>query len=129
MTYLYLFNESGDCTIIVHQFQEDMVSEIASRNGAASYLTSDVMLPLDRARNVDGVLQNVQRQPTTIELAAQARERRDRLLIESDWTDTVSAQSRLGPTVFQAWMDYRQALRDVPSQSGFPAQIDWPAAP
>jgi hypothetical protein len=129
MTSLYLFNESGECSMIIHQFDEDMVPEIASRNGAASYLLSDLMMSPDRARNVDGVLQDVPRTPTTAELAAQARERRNRLLIESDWTDTFSASTRLGPTVFQAWMDYRQALRDVPSQPGFPSQIDWPAAP
>ena len=29
----------------------------------------------------------------------------------------------------QAWIDYRQALRDVPQQNGFPTDIDWPMNP
>lgn len=29
----------------------------------------------------------------------------------------------------QAWADYRQALLDVPSQSGFPHDIVWPIKP
>lgn len=29
----------------------------------------------------------------------------------------------------QAWADYRQALLDVPSQSGFPHDIVWPNKP
>ncbi len=28
-----------------------------------------------------------------------------------------------------AWRAYRQALRDVPQQAGFPASINWPTAP
>jgi hypothetical protein len=28
-----------------------------------------------------------------------------------------------------AWRAYRQALRDVPQQAGFPTTIDWPTAP
>ena len=27
------------------------------------------------------------------------------------------------------WADYRQALRDIPQQSGFPGDIDWPVKP
>ncbi|WP_412841983.1 phage tail assembly chaperone, partial [Cereibacter johrii] len=28
-----------------------------------------------------------------------------------------------------AWTAYRQALRDVPEQPGFPAEIAWPEPP
>jgi len=28
-----------------------------------------------------------------------------------------------------AWADYRQALRDIPEQAGFPEDIDWPPVP
>jgi hypothetical protein len=29
----------------------------------------------------------------------------------------------------QAWADYRQALLDVPQQSGFPHNVTWPSKP
>jgi hypothetical protein len=54
---------------------------------------------------------------------------RQSLLIGSDWTDTLSAHDRLGETLYQQWQTYRQALRDITSQPGFPADIVWPTAP
>ena len=58
-----------------------------------------------------------------------ARSKRDRLLAESDWTDTLSAKTRLGDALYNAWQDYRQILRDVPQQPGFPWNIAWPEPP
>lgn len=61
--------------------------------------------------------------------AASARAKRDVLLTESDWTDTLSAKARLGDELYDAWQTYRQALRDVSNQAGFPHQITWPEPP
>jgi len=56
--------------------------------------------------------------------AAQARSQRDALLSKSDWTQVSDA-----PVNQQAWADYRQALRDLPQQAGFPTEITWPVKP
>lgn len=53
---------------------------------------------------------------------------RQQLLIDSDWTDTLSAQTRLGEA-YATWQTYRQALRDITLQSGYPTAIDWPTKP
>lgn len=58
----------------------------------------------------------------------QIRLRRNELLIESDWTDTLSAKNRLGDELYNAWQQYRQALRDVTNQAD-PFTITWPTAP
>jgi hypothetical protein len=50
-------------------------------------------------------------------------ERNDKLS-KSDWTQI--ADSTADKT---AWATYRQALRDVPSQTGFPWEITWPTQP
>ena len=56
--------------------------------------------------------------------AAEARAERDRLLTASDWTQVADA------AVDQAaWAAYRQALRDIPQQAGFPGIVTWPAEP
>ena len=55
--------------------------------------------------------------------AAQAREERDEKLAASDWR----ASSDL--TLSTEWANYRQALRDIPSQAGFPNTITWPTEP
>jgi hypothetical protein len=57
-------------------------------------------------------------------LATQARAQRNALLAESDWTQVADA-----PVDQAACATYRQALRDVPEQAGFPTDIAWPVAP
>lgn len=47
--------------------------------------------------------------------SAKMRAQRDRLLSESDWTQVADA-----PVDKAAWATYRQALRDLPNQEGFP---------
>lgn len=54
---------------------------------------------------------------------------RNHFLQQSDWTDTVSAQTRLGEPLYLLWQIYRQALRDIPSQEGYPLSVTWPIAP
>ena len=56
-----------------------------------------------------------------------ARSQRDRLLTESDWV-TIRATDT-GDPVPTEWVDYRQALRDIPEQTGFPEEIEWPQEP
>ena len=60
-------------------------------------------------------------------LARDTRGKRDRLLAESDWV-TIRATD-IGDPVPTEWLDYRQALRDIPDQTGFPEEIDWPQEP
>jgi len=67
--------------------------------------------------------------PSTEVLAQQARAQRDAALTASDWTQLPDAQASLSAEKKAAWADYRQALRDVTEQPGFPGQIDWPTAP
>ena len=55
--------------------------------------------------------------------AATVRAARDRALANSDWTQVADA-----PVDQQAWATYRQALRDLPSQVGFP-DVDLPLEP
>jgi uncharacterized protein YbjT (DUF2867 family) len=62
-------------------------------------------------------------EPTASFIAAM-RGRRDRLLAASDWTQVADA-----PVDAAAWATYRQALRDVPAQAGFPDNITWPEVP
>ncbi len=52
---------------------------------------------------------------------------RDAKLVESDWT--VLTDSPLTTAKKTAWKTYRQALRDISSQEGFPDNITWPSQP
>lgn len=65
--------------------------------------------------------------PTTEELAAQARSQRDALIAATDYL--MATDYPLTDEKRQELTVYRQALRDVPEQSGFPTQIVWPTKP
>ena len=58
------------------------------------------------------------------EQAAEVRTSRTQKLKDCDWTQI--ADSTADKT---AWATYRQALRDVPAQTGFPWTITWPTQP
>lgn len=53
--------------------------------------------------------------------------KRQRLLASSDWTQLPN-----GPLTQEqqiAWATYRQQLRDITAQSGYPTNVIWPVAP
>jgi|LauGreDrversion4_2_1035121.scaffolds.fasta_scaffold42345_3 hypothetical protein len=58
------------------------------------------------------------------EKAGQVRAERNGLLSASDWTQVADA-----PVDKAAWATYRQALRDISGQAGFPWTITWPTQP
>ena len=63
----------------------------------------------------------------TIENAQQAaavRADRNARLAATDWTQIADSTADK-----PAWATYRQALRDVPSQAGFPQSVTWPQEP
>ena len=61
------------------------------------------------------------------EQAKSVRTSRDDKLKECDWTQL--DDTPLSNTVKATWAIYRQALRDVTAQAGFPWTITWPDAP
>ena len=53
----------------------------------------------------------------------EVRGTRNSLLAETDW------MALSDNTMSQEWADYRQALRDITSQEGFPYHVTWPTKP
>ena len=62
----------------------------------------------------------------TANLAARMRTTRDKLLADTDWMVIKALETNVA--LDTAWAQYRQALRDLPTQQGFP-NIDLPAVP
>jgi hypothetical protein len=60
-----------------------------------------------------------------INLPIQARRQRDILLAATDWTQAADVPQ----ATKDKWAPYRQALRDVPQQAGFPENVVWPESP
>ena len=89
-------------------------------------------------------LDTEQTQPTEAEIEAELarliaeqalkalRTRRNQLLTETDWVTLKAiddSNDGLGIQLPQVWMDYRQALRDLPANTVDPANPVWPTKP
>ena len=94
------------------------------------WYTKYILGPVFIDQVVDGVTTTAAEQEAAYktvkdtEQAKSVRSTRDTKLKDTDWTQI--ADSTADKTV---WATYRQALRDVPAQAGFPWTITWPDAP
>ena len=85
-------------------------------NGVLTELTEAENVALD-VRNAAWAIEESNR------VASDIRNHRNIVLAETDWmalSDT---------TMSPAWASYRQALRDITEQAGFPYSVVWPTKP
>lgn len=87
--------------------------EIINRDNLIANLDSNLGAWMQTARDAEYV-----------RLADKIRKERDKLLAGSDWTQVVDVS--LTAEEKEMWRVYRQALRDVPQQEGFPYEAIWP---
>jgi hypothetical protein len=67
--------------------------------------------------------------PNQLELEEAALKKRTQLLVESDYTEFPSIQEKMIAEKIAEWGTYRQALRDVTEQQGYPWDPQWPTKP
>ena len=60
-----------------------------------------------------------------LDLEKNVKAQRNYLLKESDWTQLPDVPQSMKDT----WATYRQALRDITAQPGFPKTVNWPDKP
>lgn len=102
------FTATGSITALVDGVQMSIPADAGNRHYAA--MLKQGITPAEY----------VEPAPT----ADQVRAKRNALLTASDWTQVADA-----PVDQEAWATYRQELRDIPQQEGFPVDINWPAEP
>jgi hypothetical protein len=109
-------------------YQYSQASGVEQVDG--KWYTKYVLGPVFIDQVVDGVTTTAAEQEAEYkamkdaEQAKSVRASRDEKLKDSDWTQVTDA-----PVDKEVWATYRQALRDVTKQSGFPWTIDWPTQP
>lgn len=128
MTYVYLFDKDGNCFNKTRFDNDSLVDAFIEKSGKPASIKSTDDVPFECAKLVGGLLKNVSVVVTIEKKWLEVLDKRNGLLRESDWTDTVSASTRLGATNYQKWQTYRQALRDITTQTD-PFNIQWPIAP
>lgn len=68
-----------------------------------------------------------QETPTPEQILADAKSKRDALLADTDWY--VVRQAETGKPVPTDVLAYRQELRDIDQQPGWPTEVNWPTLP
>ena len=106
--------------------ERDGVEQDANGNWVEKYVARDMF---SEYTDEDGVVHTKAEQETAYQTrlnnreAESVRTERNKLLADTDWW------ALSDHTMTQAQIDYRQALRDVPAQDGFPTTITWPTKP
>lgn len=115
----HILNAYGVYSVVTaDQPSFDQVTQVCTRNDVATDVagqwTYEWTVRYKTAEEMQGYVDSLSRE---------VRSARDTLLAETDWsanTDVVMSDEMKA---------YRQALRDVPQQAGFPDTIDWPVKP
>ena len=103
--------------IVDNKYVTSNISEIT----ASDSYTEDRLKLAASAINISDVVALIDPEGLKFSLIIQ----RNKLLLDSDWTQLPDVSL---PNVAD-WRTYRQTLRDVPKQTGFPTTIIWPIAP
>lgn len=110
-----LMRARGDAAVIVSGgVLSAHTPDKPATDGLTDYAWNESTCRWERYRTEDG-------------LAADVRSTRDLLLSESDWVVTKALED--GESVPAGWKAYRQALREITLQSGFPQSVEWPTKP
>lgn len=136
MTCLHLGQRGVDMKYQIANFQDEDLSGVAymlvsTRNGVSVVetlepLPHNVLVTLDsRASLFDHDTTIIFQQTPVEEVASDMRARRSQLLQESDWTQLPDVPL----ATKEVWAAYRQALRDITAQPGFPLTVAWPTPP
>ncbi len=109
-------------------YQYSQASGVEQVNG--KWYTKYILGPVFIDQVVDGVTTTAAEQEATYkaqkdaEQAKSVRATRDAKLAECDWTQVADA-----PVDKAVWATYRQALRDITAQEGFPWTVTYPEQP
>jgi hypothetical protein len=96
----------NEATQSVEEDTPILINEVWTQNWVVTTLTSDQQATLTTNESV------------------KIRQQRNAKLTACDWTQIADA-----PVDKTAWSTYRQSLRDLPKESGFPWTITWPTQP
>jgi hypothetical protein len=136
LTEEFINQYGGDIVFEGPQASGGTVYQYSMRSGVreieGKWYTNYILGPVftDRAAEGDQPAQTAAEQETAYramkdaEQAKSVREQRTQKLNDCDWTQI--ADSTADKT---AWATYRQALRDITGQAGFPWTITWPDSP
>ena len=108
---------TGDYKVVVR----DGAEQDANSNWVQKWVEQDMFADTDDATKAEQ--EAAYQALVDAEAAKSVRADRDERLAKTDWMGMSDV------TMSADWATYRQGLRDVPAQSGFPHTITWPSEP
>ena len=110
---------------LLDAFDTDMIFEGPQKQGPPpySYTYRDGIEKIGDKWYTKYTIGQRDREEIDNQYAENIRNRRDTLIKESDWRAV--SDRELEPE----WKEYRQALRDISKQEGFPHDVKWPTDP
>lgn len=102
-----------------------MIYEILDNDGN---VVNRIVADLDFVETVyPGLYRQIPRELTSeyYDECRKIRNRRNGLLADCDWTQAKD----IPDAISTLWAPYRQALRDITEQAGFPFEVQWPELP
>ena len=115
-------NTTGDYKVVVR----DGVEQDANGNWVQAWVERDMFTD---TTDDDGVTTTKAEHETAYQAgldakaAANVRSQRDQMLKDTDWMGLSDV------TMTAEWATYRQSLRDITNQEGFPHSVTWPTEP
>jgi hypothetical protein len=106
----------------VYQYSQAAGVEEVNGKWYTKYILGPVFTDTDQATAAEQ--EAAYKSAKDAEQAKSVRTQRGEKLKDSDWTQVADA-----PVDQAAWAAYRQALRDITAQEGFPWTVQWPAQP
>lgn len=119
----------NDSDLIVPYIEEttDTSTSVFKRQSTETLIEADKNLHMKVVRRT-----TISDMPSD-DVAARVRAERNDKLSDSDWVVTKAVEQNaadgLGIQVPTVWIEYRQALRDITEQAGFPYKVTWPQEP
>lgn len=101
----------------------------AESNPATHYVQGGQVIEMPQRPDTESYFdyQTKQWVADTVNQSIKVKEERNRLLYESDWTQIPN--NPLTTEKQAEWALYRQYLRDISNQSGYPFNVVWPTKP
>jgi len=129
-------NNDGSCDVILYDLDsiEENTIEDEEGNKKTTYKCYVFRIKLEYndkvsdfiEENYETLLNDAKEHDKNIHAMA-IREKRDKLLTNSDWTQ--ANDTALSNEMVEAYRVYRQTLRDITKQEEFPYNVIWPMEP
>lgn len=140
MKTIYKFDSTGKCLGTITTSEDNISINIQNAPSDQIYIVDDVFHDWKDVYYKDETIKQKSKAPNiysvwsidkeqwiedTNILKSQIISKRNQLLIASDWTQLPDV-----PQITKdMWTSYRQQLRDISNQPGFPEQVTWPQPP